>query len=139
MKPTALLILGVLNSAAVRAEPPVAISADRIRNDVPSLSCDEFLGRGPGEPGEAKTTASIAEAFRNAGLQLAGENGTWFQDAPLVCLDRQPGGTVPLSIDDKVEALRKRGAEYTFLRSRRWMFLAGSSDLGRAGKGDVAN
>jgi len=106
MKPTALLILGVLNAAAVRAEPAVAISADRIRNDVRSLSSDEFLGRGPGEPGEAKATAYIAEAFRNAGLQPAGENDTWFQDVPLVRLDRQPGGTVSLSIDGKVEALQ---------------------------------
>jgi Zn-dependent M28 family amino/carboxypeptidase len=116
MKPTALLMLGVLNAAAVQAEPSVAISAERISNDVRSLSSDEFLGRGPGEPGEAKATAYLAEAFRKAGLQPAGENGTWFQDVPLVRLDRQPGATVWLSIDGRVEALQPgRDATLTLL------------------------
>ena len=59
MQPTALLILGVLNAAAARAEPSVAISADRIRNDVRSLSSDEFLGCGPGEPREKGKELSV--------------------------------------------------------------------------------
>ena len=121
MKPTALLLLGILNAAAACAQSSVTIaadqiSADRIRADVRSLSSDEFLGRGPGEPGEAKATAYIAEAFRSAGLQPAGENGTWFQDVPLVRLDRQPGASVSLSIDGKVEALQLgRNATLTLL------------------------
>jgi len=119
MKPSAVLLLfGVLIAAAVRAEPPVAISADRMRNDVRSLSSDEFLGRGPGEPGEAKAMAYIAEAFRNAGLQPAGENDTWFQDVPLVRLDRQPGASLSLSIDGKVDALQlARDATLTLLEA----------------------
>jgi len=107
MKPIAMLFLGILNAAALRAEQPsVPISADRIRNDVRILSSDEFLGRGPGEPGEAKATAYIAEAFRAAGLQPAGENESWFQDVPLVRLDRQPGANLSLSLDAKVEPLQ---------------------------------
>ncbi|HET7779472.1 MAG TPA: M28 family peptidase [Rudaea sp.] len=106
MKSIAILFLGILNAAALRAEPSVAISADRIKNDVRILASDEFLGRGPGEPGEAKATAYIAEAFRAAGLQPAGENETWFQDVPLVRLDRQPGANLLLSLDGKVEPLQ---------------------------------
>ena len=106
MKPIAMLFLGILNAAALPAEPSVPISADRIRNDVRILSSDEFLGRGPGEPGEAKATAYIAEAFRAAGLQPAGENESWFQDVPLVRLDRQPGATLSLSLGAKVEPLQ---------------------------------
>ena len=106
MKPIAMLFLGILNVAALRAEPTVPISAERIRNDVRTLSSDEFLGRGPGEPGEAKATAYIAEAFRAAGLQPAGENGSWFQDVPLVRLDRQPGASLSLSLDAKDEPLQ---------------------------------
>ena len=101
MKATVLVLLGLLNAAAARAEPPAAISADRIRNDVRSLSSDAFLGRGPGEPGEAKAIAYLSESFQSAGLQPAGENGTWFQEVPLVRLDRQPGATLSLSIDDE--------------------------------------
>jgi len=99
MKPIALLILGsVLSAAAVRAEPLADISADRIKNDVRMLSSDAFLGRGPGEPGEAKATAYISEVFAKAGLQPAGDNGGWLQDVPLVRLDRQPGAMLSLSL-----------------------------------------
>ena len=117
MKPIAcLIILGALYAAGLRAEPPAAISAERIKNDVRILSSDEFLGRGPGEPGEAKAIAYIAEAFRSAGLQPAGENDSWFQDVPLVRLDRQPGATLSLSLDGKVEPLQPgRNATLTLL------------------------
>jgi Zn-dependent M28 family amino/carboxypeptidase len=98
MKPTVLLLFGLLNAAAVRAEPAVAISADRIKNDVKELSSDAFLGRGPGEAGEAKAMAYLSESLKNSGLQPAGDNGTWFQDVPLVRLDRQPGASLSLSI-----------------------------------------
>jgi Zn-dependent M28 family amino/carboxypeptidase len=98
MKPTVLLLLGLLDAAAVRAEPAVAISAERIKNDVRSLSSDAFLGRGPGEAGEAKATAYLSESLKHSGLQPAGENGTWLQNVPLVRLDRQPGATLTLSI-----------------------------------------
>jgi Zn-dependent M28 family amino/carboxypeptidase len=98
MKPTALLLLALFNVAAVHAEPTIAISADRIKNDVLELSSDAFLGRGPGEAGEAKATAYLSESLKNAGLQPAGENGSWLQDVPLVRLDRQPGASLSLSI-----------------------------------------
>lgn len=105
MKPITILMLGVLCATGSRAEAAVAISPDRIKQDVRMLSSDEFLGRGPGEPGEAKATAYIAEAFRSAGLEPAGENGSWFQDVPLVRLDRQPGATLSLSLDGKADPL----------------------------------
>lgn len=78
--------------------PTPAISAARIKADVEKLSSDEFLGRGPGEAGEEKTIAYLAQAFEKAGLAPAGENGTWFQEVPLVRLDRQPGATLSLTV-----------------------------------------
>ncbi|MBV1917684.1 MAG: M28 family peptidase [Sphingomonadaceae bacterium] len=47
------------------------------------LSLDEFEGRAPGSVGEEKTLAYLVQAFENAGLQ-PGNNGSWFQDVPLV-------------------------------------------------------
>jgi len=77
------------------------ISAERIKADVQALSSDEFLGRGPGEAGDDKTVAYLADAFSKAGLEPAGENGGWFQDVPLVRLDRLPGATLALTIRGK--------------------------------------
>ena len=85
--------------AAAAAESP--ISAERIKEDVRVLSSDEFLGRGPGEPGDEKTVTYLADAFAKAGLEPAGENGTFFQEVPLVRLDRQPGATMTLNIAGK--------------------------------------
>jgi Zn-dependent M28 family amino/carboxypeptidase len=92
--------------ATAETPPPastesIPISAERIKADVKNLSSDEFLGRGPGEPGEEKTIIYLKDAFANAGLEPAGENGSWFQDVPLVRLDRQPGATMALKIGSK--------------------------------------
>ena len=48
-----------------------------------TLSLDEFEGRAPGTPGEEKTLAYLVQQFERVGLQ-PGNNGTWFQDVPLV-------------------------------------------------------
>src|SRR3954463_10197927 len=85
--------------------PSAAISAERIKNDVRVLSSDEFLGRGPGEPGEEKAITYIAETFEKAGLEPAGQDGTWFQEVPLVRLDREPGASLSLTIGGKTVAL----------------------------------
>ncbi|HEV3410039.1 MAG TPA: hypothetical protein VG095_07085, partial [Chthoniobacterales bacterium] len=93
---TALSALIVTSSFA-----ETLISAERIKEDVRVLSSDEFLGRGPGEPGDEKTVAYLADAFAKAGLEPAGENGTWFQEVPLVRVDRQPGATLSLKLGNK--------------------------------------
>ncbi|HEX8279855.1 MAG TPA: hypothetical protein VF551_00640, partial [Chthoniobacterales bacterium] len=81
--------------------PPSPISADRIKEDVRQLSSDEFLGRGPGESGEEATIKYLAQQFERAGLEPAGENGSWFHDVPLVRLERQPGATLSLKSGSK--------------------------------------
>ena len=96
----------LLHAAAVtlivaEAAGETPISAERIKEDVRVLSSDEFLGRGPGEAGEEKTVAYLAQQFEKAGLAPAGENGTWFQDVPLVRLERQPGATMSLNVRGK--------------------------------------
>jgi Zn-dependent M28 family amino/carboxypeptidase len=85
MKKTLLSLL-LLSSAAVAQAPQ--FSADRLNQDIKTLSSDAFEGRGPATPGEDKTIAYIAEAMRAAGLQPAGdvESGRrgWFQKVPLL-------------------------------------------------------
>jgi Zn-dependent M28 family amino/carboxypeptidase len=89
-----MILASLLLLAAAPAASP--ISAERIKEDVRILASDEFAGRGPGEVGEAKTVAYLADAFRRAGLEPGGENGSWYQDVPLVRLDRLPGATMSL-------------------------------------------
>ncbi|MFL6531123.1 MAG: hypothetical protein ACJ8KX_11690 [Chthoniobacterales bacterium] len=105
MKLHLLAFLLVCTATMLRAQAPAEISADRIKNDVRVLSSDEFLGRGPGEPGEQKAITYLAETFEKAGLEPAGQDGTWFQEVPLVRLDREPGASLSLTISGKTVAL----------------------------------
>jgi Zn-dependent M28 family amino/carboxypeptidase len=86
----------LITALALAAASP--ISADRIKADVKILSSDAFQGRGPGEPGEDKAIAWIAQQFAAAGLKPGGDHGGWYQDVPLVRLDRAPGATVALAL-----------------------------------------
>jgi Zn-dependent M28 family amino/carboxypeptidase len=72
------------------AVPPtqaVQIEPSHLSQDVKVLSSDEFEGRGPNTPGEAKTVAYLINQFEAAGLKPGGDlvNGKrgWTQDVPL--------------------------------------------------------
>lgn len=92
------------------AAPPSAdpeISLETLKTVTEQLSSDAFEGRAPGTPGEEKTVALLAQRFEAAGLE-PGNNGSWFQDVPLVevSLEGDPdltftGGKQPLSFDYK--------------------------------------
>jgi Zn-dependent M28 family amino/carboxypeptidase len=97
------MIATLLLAAAAAAASP--ISADRIKEHDRILSSDAFGGRGPGEPGEERTIAYLAKAFTEAGLEPGGDNGTWFQDVPLVRLDRAPGATMALTLGQDKKSL----------------------------------
>ncbi|HYE27970.1 MAG TPA: M28 family metallopeptidase [Allosphingosinicella sp.] len=99
--------------ASAPAERPSAARIDPVRmsNMVRTLASDDFEGRSPGTPGEAKTIAYIEEQFRLAGLEPAGEGGGWTQRVPLVRtqLDRDgsaavtmKGQRIPLRFPDDV-------------------------------------
>jgi Zn-dependent M28 family amino/carboxypeptidase len=105
----ASLLLGLLiaGCAAVPAGGPGAdISAARIREDVRVLSSDEFLGRGPGGPGEERALAYIARQFAAAGLEPAGPNGSWYQDVLLTRYDRVGDGSLTLNVGGAAMPLR---------------------------------
>jgi Zn-dependent M28 family amino/carboxypeptidase len=91
--------LGAVLLAALLITPASAspkVSAVRIKRDVATLSSNKFDGRGPGEKGETRTIVFIAKSMAAAGLAPAGDRGTWFQDVPLVRLDRRPGARMVL-------------------------------------------
>jgi Zn-dependent M28 family amino/carboxypeptidase len=99
---TAALLLA---STAAAAQTTPALSVDTLKDVTRTLSSDEFEGRAPATPGEEKTLALLVERFQKAGLK-PGNNGSWFQDVPLVELTASnvtpltfTGGKTPVSLD----------------------------------------
>lgn len=87
------MLIELVAAATLVAAP---LSSSRIKEHVRVLSSDAFGGRGPGEPGEARTVAYIAKALAAVGFEPGGEQGGWTQAVPLVRLDRLPGATMTL-------------------------------------------
>ena len=79
---------------AKAADPPFAISAERIKADVAYLASDRLEGRGPGTRGEELTTEYLAGEFKKAGLKPVGERGTYFQPVPLMRVFTSPKSTL---------------------------------------------
>ncbi len=61
------------------ARPRPAFSARRMEDTVRTLCAPEFEGRGFGTDGLRRAAEWIARAFERAGLEPAGDAGTWFQ------------------------------------------------------------
>jgi hypothetical protein len=95
--PLALMLAGVLSVACVGvgttrsapqldpASPPAlaAIVTDDIRRDLFTLAGDSMRGREAGTLDELRASAWIAERARAAGLEPAGDDGTYFQFWPM--------------------------------------------------------
>lgn len=105
-----LLLAALLAPAPLAAQDTAPIQPEAIREDVRTLSSDAFLGRGPGEGGETATLAFLKGQFEAAGLSPGGPNGSWFQDIPMVRLDK---GTQRF-------ALAAGGAGMSLARVRDW-------------------
>lgn len=73
------------SGAADGTAPPAldAIQEDQLREDLFALSSDEMRGKRAGTTDELRAAAWVAEQARKAGLQPAGDDGTYFQFFPL--------------------------------------------------------
>jgi Zn-dependent M28 family amino/carboxypeptidase len=60
------------------------VSGQRIRAHVKYLASDELEGRGVGTRGEKLATEYLASQLRAEGVEPAGDNGTYFQEVPMV-------------------------------------------------------
>ena len=87
---SAVLLLPSLKAQMDLTIPPAAqeeaksIDPERLRLYDKTLASDAFEGRAPGQPGGEKAARFIADAFKAAGLEPAGDNGSYFQRVPLV-------------------------------------------------------
>jgi len=101
----AVLAAGVVAAASVHAQQPAAaavpeiaglppaaraaaasIDPEKIRAHVRFLSLDLLEGRGPGKRGAELAAEYIATQFALAGVEPAGDNGTYFQRVPLMAV-----------------------------------------------------
>jgi len=98
------LLAGCASATAERTT--AAIDPVRMSNMVRTLASDDFEGRAPGAPAEAKTIAYISEQFRLAGLEPAGDNGGWTQKVPLVRTQLGKNGTASVAAREGRLALR---------------------------------
>lgn len=111
---SAVLALGALagartdagaQQAAPRFHAPTTgpVSAADLSARLHALAHDTMLGRAAGTPANVKATDYIAAELRRAGLEPAGENGTFFQAIDLVVTGLAPGAA--LSADGRPLAL----------------------------------
>lgn len=83
--PLALIAAAPGAVAQTRAPGATAVqpAIPTMKRLVETLSSDAFEGRAPGTIGEEKTLALLVAEFKRLGLK-PGNNGSWFQDVPLV-------------------------------------------------------
>jgi len=75
--------MALLACKAASADAP-HVDMKRMSEITRVLASDEFQGRAPGTPGEAKTIPYLIEQFKAAGLEPGGENGGWTQAVPMI-------------------------------------------------------
>src|ERR1700680_3447888 len=97
----AVVILSACSAAFLAAQtqrqdkpaPVAAIDAEKIRAHVKFLSSDLLEGRGMGQRGSDIAAEYIATQFALDGLKPAGDQGTYFQEVPMVSVTTFPDTT----------------------------------------------
>jgi len=82
-QPAANLVPQIAGLPAAARAAAASIDPEKIRAHVRFLSLDLLEGRGPGTRGGELAAQYIATQFALAGLQPAGDHGTYFQNVPL--------------------------------------------------------
>ena len=72
------------------------VSESTLRNHIAELASDDFLGRKPFTEGEVKTVNYLKSEFEKLGLE-AGNNGSYFQDVPLVEITGTPSDKMSIT------------------------------------------
>jgi TonB family protein len=79
--------------APAAAAPLPQVDKEKIRAHVKYLSSDELEGRGTGQRGGDMAADYIGKQFASYGLKPAGDNGTFFEEVPMVGVKTLPETT----------------------------------------------
>lgn len=111
---TRLSVLGVLAAIVsgcsgldVSQDDTNEIDTDELSATVRILASDEFEGRAPGTPGEAKTIAYLIKRFAALGLEPGGDNGGWTQAVPLLHTQIKEPAKIAFSVAEKRHPLQQ--------------------------------
>lgn len=105
---------GTTDAPATATTPAPAASEHTFSNEinaadfaelVRTLASDEFAGRAPGTPGAEKTVEYIRAQFERIGLQ-PGNNGSWYQDVPMVETTADANTVMTITSGGKEHALK---------------------------------
>ena len=112
-----LRLLPPLLAALMAAAP--ALAADRtdparLSAITRELASDAYAGRAPGGPGEGLTVAYLEKAFRDLGLEPAGDGGSYTQAVPMVRTQLAPDGRYAVS-GPKGEAVLASGRDISVI------------------------
>jgi Peptidase family M28 len=95
-----LLVCSVIAASGAADDPIEKIRESDIKADLFALASDAMRGREAGTLDELTASAWVAERARAAGLQPAGDNGTYFQFFPIERLRISTTSTVALDGKD---------------------------------------
>jgi len=98
MRKSLTLCIFLASTPALLADTSKVPSLDpeKIRAHVSYLASDELEGRGMNQKGGDLAAQYIADQFRSYGLKPAGDNGTYFQQVPMVGVQTLPDTTFSL-------------------------------------------
>jgi hypothetical protein len=82
-QPNAASVPAIAGLPQAARDAAASIDPEKIRAHVRFLSLDLMEGRGPGTRGDQLSAEYMATQFALAGLEPAGDNGTYFQRVPL--------------------------------------------------------
>lgn len=137
MKKNLLLGSAFLLVLAACDQTPDATGIDSITEadlhaKIKTLASDEFQGRAPSSPGEEITVAYIRDEFIKYGME-PGNNGSWYQDVPLVDITADTsqtlvfsggeGADISLTYKDDYVALTRRVVEDINIANSEMVFV----------------
>ena len=82
------------------------VQTERIRDDIKYLASDALEGRGTGTHGGDLAAAYIAKQLKDAGVEAAGDNGTYFQRVPMIGTTTLPNTTIAVKTPKRTLNLR---------------------------------
>jgi Zn-dependent M28 family amino/carboxypeptidase len=91
-----LLSASLLSACSNQDKPAKPITADEIKSHIAVLADDSLMGRKPFTAGEPKAINYISQQFKKLGLE-PGNNGSYFQDVPMVEITGSPSATMEIS------------------------------------------